>query len=289
MADHDWTGGQLLAIAAGAVGVGYLVHRAYRALHPELGPAPAPGIQPLPLPRPAPEPPPAPPRPPRPSGHRYPAQVEQWADELERQAPDIPRRFLLNYLDKESGGNPCGMGFHGQKFPDGLYKFEAGIGQNYFAAKTRRALDQKTSHGVTLAELRAPCQGNHQIRELTPAERQKNVQAFLGDVRDFIITARAQIARAGLDWPETGDDFWMLVKLQHGLPCVPKSFLVAAADAGHAGSFDAFAAWVNALPRERYDELTGSAHCRPAMDRFFGAGTRRALENARSVGHGVTS
>lgn len=289
----------MFLIAAGAIGTGLLVRKAVKAMHGGDGDEDDAPLRPDP-PRPPVTLPTAQsqmPANPATEAHgqnwwngnskRYVPSVEQWRGTFMQQAPDYPIVFLLNYLDKESKGLACATGFKGEKHRDGFYKFEAGIGQNYFQAPTREALDHVRVHGVSLAELRAPCEGQKQIRPLTDDEKQKNAHAFLEDVRAFRATAHQQLAAAGIDWPESGDDFWKLVKLQHGLPCVPKSFLTAAAQAGHAATFADFRAFVNALPHDRYTALTKEGRCWPAMEKFFGAGTATALANANEVGTGV--
>lgn len=290
----DWTVGKVLFAGAGAAGVALLVTKAIQSFRssdsrePSLPAPPRPAVQ---LPRtPQPDWDPGPARRPAPGERTYVPSIEQWRGELQRQAPDIPIRYLMNYLDKESKGQPCSWGFHGKLDPsDNRYKFEAGIGQVYFSAKTREALDHVVKHGVSLAELRAPCDGQTQTRPLTDEEKQKNVQTFLGDVRQSIETSRKQLAKAGVSWPETTDDFWQLVKLQHGLPGIPGSFLKAAAEAGEAGSFEQFAAFVNALPRPRYLEIAKAAGWMPAMGNFSAKRIGEILNNARTVGAGVTA
>lgn len=273
------------------VGTGFAVHRTLKYLEkseprrPELSPPPPPPR--IPAPRPVTPSPSAPSSAPSAPG-TYGPTVEQWRAVIAAQAPDTPIRFALNWLDHESKGLPCSTGFKGERHPDGKYKYEAGIGQQFFEAASREALDHVQVHGVSLAELRAPCKGQEQIRPLTDDEKQKNVRAFLGDIKRFRAKAHAQLAHAGLSWPESTDDFWMLVKLQHGLPCIASSFLAPAASAGRATSFITFQTFVNELSREHYNQFTGASGCRPAMDGYFGAGTALALKNAVKTARGVT-
>ncbi len=227
--------------------------------------------------------------PPPPVAMTFAPGVEQWRDVLEQQRSGEPLHFLMQWLARESGGRPCAVGFRGAQDPvDKLFKFEAGIGQQFFEAKTRAELDNTMVNGVPLRILRAACEGNteRQLRPLTDEEKVANVQAFLGDVRKFRARAHAQLAHAGIDWPESSDDFWMLVKLQHALPCVASSFLTPAAHTGQAGSYKQFKAFVNNLDHATYTALTTASGCGPAMARFYGHGTANALDNAEIVGRG---
>lgn len=286
-------GFRLLWIALGIGGTAALVHRALKIKSAEASTLPQ---------RPRIEPPRPPVLPPSAGGDdedvtwwggvkkTFSPSVEFWRQTLEALRNGVPLVFLLSWLQKESRGNACSTGFTGKQDPlDGKFKYEAGIGQQYFEAATRAALDDVMVHGVSLRALRAPCSGQTQTRPLTSDEKAANVRAFLGDVAKFRATSHVQLASAGINWPESTDDFWMMVKLQHGLPCAPSSFLKAAAVADQARSFAQFKAFVNGLSRERYTELTTAAGCGTSMARYFGHGVANAMNNSEEVGRGATS
>lgn len=218
--------------------------------------------------------------------------VEQWRNVLapRARALGIPLDFLLAWLQIESGGNPCSVGFHGEQDPnDGLFKFEAGISQAFFSALTRAQLFATTVQGVSLTTLRAPCVGDtqRQARSLTAAEIAANVNLFLADVTRKINVARQQVGVTRVNWPTTSEDFWMLVKLQHGLPCVSRSFLAPAQAAGRTKTFRDFATFVLGLDRANYTRFTTAAGCGTSMARFFGsAGLENVLDNAIRAGAG---
>lgn len=210
--------------------------------------------------------------------------VLYWKDELQKQAPDVPIGFLLSWLTHESAGNPCATGFAGEKAPDGWYKFEAGIGQQYFQAKTPDELMLKTTYGgVSLAMLRAPCVGQKQTRPLSPEERAANVKAFLGEVFKNRDSVRGLMSKAGVSWSEDSKDFWAMVKLFHNLPCIPLSFFVPAAQAGHARSYPDFSAWAIQLPWKEYQQFTTTSGCGQAMIPFFGK-IAHHLSAAKKIG-----
>jgi hypothetical protein len=219
---------------------------------------------------------------------KFNALVESWRPVMEERRGDVPIEFLLSWLAHESGGNACSTGFAGQQFPDGQFKFEAGIGQAFFQASTREALNSKTTFGgVTLAELRVGCNGQTLTRPLTADEKEPHVVAFLGEVNSQRAKTRDQLDAAGISWPEETEDFWMAVKLQHNLPCIPLSFFKPAAAAGKADSFAQFESFVNGLSRADYTKHTTAGRCAAGMAGFFGAGTANALAKAKKVGAGA--
>lgn len=128
--------------------------------------------------------------------------AEQWRPYFESLAPDIPQDFLIAWLDKESGGNPCSTGIPG---------VEAGIFQTYHPADDR--------FGATFAQLRQGCSGQ-QIVDPSAVDYELQASAGINFVRGKIAAAAAHIVGAGVNWPMDSSDFWKAVKQEHALPCV---------------------------------------------------------------------
>lgn len=144
--------------------------------------------------------------------------TDDWSDVLAPRLGNTPLEFVLKWIAVESGGNPCATGA-----VSGSFVKEAGIGQVYFESPSQRTF------GVTLGELRAACSGTSQAqqRDLTGAELAAQADSLMAMVHHFEDVATQQLGRFdGLSWNTR--DFYCLVKLQHGLPGIPKSYLSSA-------------------------------------------------------------
>jgi hypothetical protein len=174
----------------------------------------------------------------------------EWTTLLEELRGDIPLPFLLRWIARESGGNPCSVGSTSQLQRDGWAR-EAGIGQLYFESVNQRV------YGVTVGELRGACDSGSQTatRELTDDEQRAQVASLVAMAGDYLRRGRALLARLGESWLEP--DELCLAKLYHALPALPKSFLPAASNAGNATTWLAFREWVLALSP---DEIDGIDH-----------------------------
>ena len=133
-------------------------------------------------------------------------QVEQWRSLLSRHGSDLPTDFLLAWLEKESGGNPCAQGMTDPS------RFEAGLFQTMHPSDDR--------YGATVAQLRAACSGQAQTRALSSDEALHHVKSGLNFIRDKKDAARAHFRAAGISFGEGSPDFWTGVKQEHALPCV---------------------------------------------------------------------
>ena len=69
------------------------------------------------------------------------------------------------------------------------------------------------------------CSGQACTRDLTLDEARIQVASGIAYVRICRTRARTQLAQAGVEWDETGSDFWSLVKMQHNLPSIPKVYI----------------------------------------------------------------
>lgn len=128
----------------------------------------------------------------------WPASVEQWRPLLQKYAGGIPIEFLLAWISRESGGNPCSY----------TTLHEAGIWQLMPPDNTARA-------GTTEAALRAYCVGSTQqaARPLTQDELDEQVRSGI----QYINYAR-QLAHSVVPWSESNPDFWKMVKMVHVAP-----------------------------------------------------------------------
>lgn len=170
----------------------------------------------------------------------FPAAVEAWRPLVEEYAGDMPVNFLLACVRFESFGNPCALGKAG---------VEAGLFQLYFPDDAR--------FGATFQQLRAGCSGAKLTRTLTDDERVRQVRTGCVMETSHRTKARNQVASNGLSWTEDTVDFWKLVKIQHGLPAVPKSFLPAYARTfgGPPASFAVWGEWVLSLSRSEVGSI----------------------------------
>ena len=140
--------------------------------------------------------------------------VESWRPLVTEMASDIPVEVLLRWIKHESGGNPCSTGAPAKT---GGGSIENGIFQLY---------SPDDDHLATPAQLHDSfCSGQTCIRDLTLDEARIQVASGIAYVRSCRERARAQLKQAGVTWDEKGKDFWSLVKMQHNLPSVPKTYI----------------------------------------------------------------
>ena len=196
----------------------------------------------------------------------FPAPVEAWRSLIEAKAPELPTDFVLMWVRYESYGNPCALGVKGH---------EAGIAQTWHPDDDR--------YGATYDELRAACVEDSQdlARSLTDDEKDLQVASLVGLVRSSRDAARAQMARAGVTWPETSSDFWKLVKLRHALPAWGADYLVPCKKAlGHApATFGEFRGWIESLSDDEVIAINRNVKpFAPVAQR------RRLFDNAEKTG-----
>lgn len=164
-------------------------------------------------------------------GSVKPPSLEVWAARLASLAvaAGLQLAYVLKFVSMESGGNPCAVGYPPAKGPDGNPK-EMGIAQFFNP-------DDLRDFGMTGAGLRAYCVpgDQHEVlfkgklvrgfsselsRPLTDGEMDEQARGTIDLVNRCRRSARRQLADvgAGPAWSEAHQDFWALVKLQHGLP-----------------------------------------------------------------------
>lgn len=147
----------------------------------------------------------------------------------------IPIQFAINWIQKESGGNPCAIGDFGVKGPDG-YPLEQGITQLWNP-------DDMNLVGVKSGEFRAYCsKTGSQVctRALTQAEMLKQAAAQVNKMVSCIAhvnrTLAANKASALVGWRPNGEDYWKLVKCVHGLPGLVSGMMFVTRALGRAPS-----------------------------------------------------
>jgi len=198
----------------------------------------------------------------------FPAPVEAWRSRIAEKADgtDVPVDFLLMWVRYESYGNPCALGVKGH---------EAGLAQTWHPDDDR--------FGATYDELRAACveDKQEQARPLSDDEKDLQVTSLVGLVKNARDAARAQMARAGVTWPETSADFWKLVKLRHALPAWGADYLGPCAKAlGHPpATFGEFRDWIESLSDDEIIAI--NKNVRPFAPI---AQRRRLFDNAEKTG-----
>lgn len=154
----------------------------------------------------------------------------------------IPLAFALKWVDMESGGNPCAIGYPPARGPDGM-PLELGIAQLYNPDDLHL-----TTPPLTGGELRAYCVPGDQheilykgrvirgfsqslLRPLLPEEKTRQAQGAIDLIRASVRRAEGDLrgVGAGPGWTRDGRDFWRLVKFQHGLPAFSREGMPAVA------------------------------------------------------------
>lgn len=138
--------------------------------------------------------------------------VESWRSLLNEMRGDIPLSYGMKWIEVESDGNPCATG--GGIASDGK-TLESGITQLLYPH------DYKNLN-LNLDRMRSYCKDGSRgasqvcIRELTQSEKVEQVKSLV----DYINDAKSYISRLGINWNKSKSDYWMLVKLKHGMPAV---------------------------------------------------------------------
>ncbi len=169
-----------------------------------------------------------------------PPTLEEWARMMAPacKAAGCPVPYAVKWLDMESGGNPCAIGYPPAKGPDGNPR-EMGIAQFYNPDDVKR-------FGLTGDELRAYCVPGDQheimwkgkrikgfsgklLRNLTPDEITRQADAAVKLIKRSMTSATSDLmgVHAGTAWSPRQANYWTLVKLQHGLPGVARSGMPA--------------------------------------------------------------
>lgn len=164
----------------------------------------------------------------------------------------IPVAFVLAWIQHESGGNPCAVGFPGEVDRNGQ-PLETGILQLMSPDDIRLA-------DTTVTEMRANCSANIHFpgltrhspkaaicaarlaeekpaRPLTADEMNKHAAKSVGYLAAVARIVDASFARHGVSWPRTSIDYWTMVKAYHAGEAIPTEGLDASVKGlGHAPS-----------------------------------------------------
>lgn len=154
--------------------------------------------------------------------------VEMWRPLFDARGTDINTDFILDWGQRESGGNPCNLetstgsdetGFLQLMTPHDLAA--AGTSEDR-THPVPPCIAGRNSH-ATLADLTDE-QAGWQVDDSI---------SFINAMRD---QAHAQLDAVGASWPEQSADFWSLVRLMHALPAAAGALQAAAASLGRAPS-----------------------------------------------------
>lgn len=151
--------------------------------------------------------------------------TEQWRDLVTSMAGDLPINFLMAWIDKESGGNPC----------DATSLQEYGIFQ-------LMSPDNIATAGTTVAQMHPapPCVAGNvrtisSFSALTSDQANEQVRAGIQYVNAARTRAHQMLDAAGYTdgWTENDASFWQMVKMVfNGPAAVPASLLNATAQLG---------------------------------------------------------
>lgn len=198
-----------------------------------------------------------------------------WTPLATEMGGSIPVDFLLRWIQKESGGNPCSKGVWGGPW-------EAGIGQVYFDK------DQRSTaiFGATLDQLRAACVIDSQTvaRPLTDDEMRIQMSSLVDMATRYIVVAGGKLDALGETWG--AGDILCLAKLYHALPVLCTTHLSLASHDGHASSWDDYVSYMESMSKDEliaFDLRAGYTAGHGAAPYYPIA---RLFANAQSTGRG---
>jgi hypothetical protein len=167
-----------------------------------------------------------------------------------RGQPVIPVPFVLAWIEAESAGNPCAIGFPGEMDQQGNV-LETGLFQLMsphdvaLAGTTVQAMRQccatqtrfpgltRASPAAQIAAARAAEQAATCV--LTEAAKAEHIRAGLTYIHNITGIVDKSLARYGTSWSKGTPDYWALVKGYHNAASMPTGGVdVAAATLGHA-------------------------------------------------------
>jgi hypothetical protein len=124
--------------------------------------------------------------------------VEVWRPLAAQFTADAPTDFLLDWIEKESGGNRCNL-TTSAGFPEvGLFQLDPG--------NMREA-------GTDQDALRAGCDGQNDVG--TANDQLVAMSTGVDYIKALKALAHQKLSNLGVDWSEGDPGFWSLVRLQH--------------------------------------------------------------------------
>lgn len=135
----------------------------------------------------------------------------------------IPIPFVMMWLAKESGGNPCAVGELAAVGPDGSPR-EIGLFQVYNPDDFQH-LGERAADYVAYCVRPAPGQPNPQqlARPMTSDEMIAHVNLGIKEIKAKRVYAEHYLGASGVKWNAGGPmapDYWSTVKLAHALPVI---------------------------------------------------------------------
>lgn len=132
--------------------------------------------------------------------------VEAWRPLVTQFAAGKPVDFLLRWIDKESGGNPCSF----------TKLRESGIIQLDPSNQVTVGTNEATMHPIP------PCSAGVQttkyLSNLTADQAYTQIDRGFAYIDWCIDYAREKLAAAGYNWDENSTSFWSMVKMVHVAP-----------------------------------------------------------------------
>ncbi len=183
----------------------------------------------------------------------------------------IPIEFGMQWVENETGGNPCDIGELNKFGPDGC-PLEFGIAQVYNP-------DYYPFLGIKDGKSRrAYCTYPNTVnRQLTAEEMTQQVQDLVATIKYCVTNAGHHLVANHYPWLAGSRDYWRAVKLWHALPSIMSpGFAHVAAKYGIPKTWAEF--------RVGYVAIEPRAAFVPGKPHNEQSGYWRALENAENTG-----
>lgn len=168
---------------------------------------------------------------------RFKGSVEDWRPLVTQLANGKPVDFLLGWMNRESGGNPC----------DYTYLRESGVFQleypdNLTAGGTSEAGQHPSPpciawSGPSSCVKGGPCPARTiaYYSSLTPDQAYEQIRGGLQFIDYLVSKTDYELAQNGYTWDTTSSGYWTMVKMHHNWPAaIPNALMYAASKLGYA-------------------------------------------------------